>query len=152
MRHPDKEMDHNEIVDVIGKGRLMTVAMSKDDEPYLVTANYAFDEKEECFYFHCAKSGKKIDYLRGNPAVWGQVMEDGGYVQGECEHKYRSVHFKGTASILDEEAGVKNALVFLIEQQEDDPNPVKKRNIETGKFTGAIMVRIDVDGFTGKKG
>jgi len=106
----------------------------------------------ECFYFHCSKSGKKIDYLRSNPVVWGQIIEDGGYVEGECEHRYLCVHFKGRATILEDDEDVKKALVLLIDQQEDDPDPVKKRNIETGEYTGVIMVRIDVDGFSGKRG
>jgi len=152
MRHPDKVMGPEDIVNVIKAGRLMTVAMSKDDVPYLVTVNFAFDGEKQCFYFHCSKSGKKIDYLRSNPVVWGQIIEDGGYVQGECEHRYLCVHFKGRATILEDDEDVKKALVLLIDQQEDDPDPVKKRNIETGEYTGVIMVRIDVDGFSGKRG
>ncbi len=145
-------MDPEEISSVISDARLMTLAMCKDDEPYLVTVNFVFDPGEKCFFFHCAKTGKKIDYLRSNPVVWGQIMEDGGYVQGECVHRYRSVHFKGSVTILDDDGDIKKALTYLIEKQEKDPDPVKKRNIETGKYTGTMMVRIDVEGFSGKRG
>lgn len=152
MRHPEKVMGSDEISRVVGGARLMTLAMCKVGEPYLVTVNFAFDPDEQCFLFHCAKTGKKIDYLRSNPVVWGQIMEDGGYVQGKCEHRYRSVHFKGLATILDDDAEVKKTLTYLIEQQEEHPEPVKKRNIEAGKYTETMMVRIDVEEFSGKRG
>ncbi len=145
-------MGDEEIEQVLADARLMTLAMCKEGAPYLVTVNFAYDQGRNCFYFHCAKSGKKMDYLGNNPAVWGQILEDGGYVQGQCEHRYLCVHFKGRATILEDDEAIREAMVCLIEQQEDDPNPVKKRNIETGEYAGAAMVRIDVEAFTGKRG
>ncbi len=151
-RHPDKELNSEQINQVIAGSRLMTLAFSKDGEPYLATVNFAYDLHKNCFYFHCSKVGKKMEYMKENPAVWGQILEDNGYVQGECQHVYRTVQFKGKATELTDDLDIKEALIYLINQQEDDPDPVKKKNIETGKYKSAAMVRIDVKGFTGKKG
>jgi len=149
-RHPERELTAEEINQVIAGQRMMTLAMCKDNEPYLVSVNFAYDLHRNCFYFHCSKTGKKMEYLKANPVVWGQILEDKGYTQGECEHHYRTVQFKGIATVLEDDLDVREALVYLIDQQEDDPDPVKKRNIETGKYKKAAMVRVDVEGFTGK--
>ena len=102
--HPEKMFtDRAELFEIIAGQRLMTLAMAKDGQPYLITVNYGFDAEANCFYFHCAPEGKKLDYLRANPNVWGQVIENRGYVTGKCDHAYRSVHFAGQVDFLEDE-------------------------------------------------
>jgi len=151
-RHPDKTIeDIDEIMSVIDGQRLLTIAMSVDDEPYLVTVNYGFDPEEKCFYFHCATEGKKLDIIRSNPVVWCQVFEDRGYVQTECEHNFRTVQFRGEAEVLSDIDEIRKALALLIEQQEDEPDPVKERLLAKVKPGTLSMVRIRADGFSGKR-
>ena len=77
MRNKDKEIsDRDEMIEVIQSQKIVTIALSKDNEPYLVTVNYAYDKGEECFYFHCGYEGKKIDFIKSNPTIWGQVLDD----------------------------------------------------------------------------
>ena len=101
--HPEKMFtDRAELLEIIAGQRLMTLAMAEDGQPYLITVNYGFDAEANCFYFHCAPEGKKLDYLRANPNVWGQVIENRGYVTGKCDHAYRSVHFAGQVDFLED--------------------------------------------------
>ena len=151
-RHPEKAIeDHDEILEVLREQRLLTVAMSMDREPYLVTVNYAFDEATDSFYFHCAVKGKKIDYMKANPVVWCQVLEDNGYVQTECEHHFRTVQFRGKAQVLEDEGAIMEAVAKLIDQQEDDPGPAKERLLPKVKLEKMTMVRIRAEGYSGKK-
>jgi len=151
-RHPEKAIeDQDEIISVIDSQRLLTIAMSVDDEPYLVTVNYGYDPEERCFYFHCATNGKKIDYLKANPVVWCQIMEDRGYVQTECEHHFRTVQFRGEAEVLTDFDEIRKALALLIEQQEDEPDPVKERLLAKVKPGKLSMVRIRAGEFSGKR-
>ena len=109
--HPEKMFtDRAELLEIIGGQRLMTLAMAVDGQPYLITVNYGFDAEANCFYFHCAPEGKKLDYLRANPNVWGQVVENRGYVTGKCDHAYRSVHFAGRVDFLETEEEKRAAL------------------------------------------
>jgi nitroimidazol reductase NimA-like FMN-containing flavoprotein (pyridoxamine 5'-phosphate oxidase superfamily) len=139
------------ILEVLKEQRLLTVAMSRDGEPYLVTVNYAFDEGTDSFYFHCAVKGKKIDYMRANPVVWCQVLEDKGYVQTECEHHFRTVQFRGKAEVLEGEEEIRAAVALLIDQQEDDPGPAKERLLPKVKLDKMTVVRIRAEGYSGKK-
>ena len=34
------------------------------------------------------------------PCVWGQVVEDRGYLPGQCSHAYRSVMFEARAEFV----------------------------------------------------
>jgi len=151
-RHPEKAIeDIDEIMSVIDAQRLLNIAMSVDDEPYLVTVNYGFDPEERCFYFHCAAEGKKLDIIRSNPVVWCQVFEDRGYVQTECEHHFRTVQFRGEAEVLTDIDEIRTALTLLIEQQEDDPDPVKERLLAKVKPGMLSVVRVRVGEFSGKR-
>jgi hypothetical protein len=38
----------------------ITVAMCKDNVPYLVSLSHAYDPKGKHLYFHCASEGKKL--------------------------------------------------------------------------------------------
>jgi len=150
-RRKDKEIDSlEELWDVLRSQKYMTVACSKDNQPYLFTVNYAFDHSKNSLYFHCAPEGKKMEYLASNPLVWGQVIEDRGYLYGKCDHNYRSVHFQGVVQVVQEEKEKMEALHLLIDQQELDPEPVK-RNLTPKQIENTAIVKILIIGISGKK-
>ncbi|MEM2839884.1 MAG: pyridoxamine 5'-phosphate oxidase family protein [Thermoplasmata archaeon] len=137
-------------MDIVKRQKLLTIAMCRDGEPYLITADYGFDDKDNCFYIHCAKRGKKIDFLRANPRVWGTIVEDLGYVQGECEHHYRSVHFEGKAELVTDLEQKRKALELMIDFLEDDPEKGKREFITKTKFLNTMIIKIRASRFTGK--
>jgi nitroimidazol reductase NimA-like FMN-containing flavoprotein (pyridoxamine 5'-phosphate oxidase superfamily) len=151
-RRPEKTIsDETEMLDVIAEQGIMTLAMSKDNEPYLVTVNYGFDEAGRCFYFHCGKVGKKIDYLKANPVVWGQVLEDNGYIDGECNHAFRSVHFRGRVTFLESDADRRHAISLMIDHLESNPETVKQRFAKPDALDDAVLVRVQVEEMTAKE-
>lgn len=154
LRRSEKQIrSHAELLEIIRGHRFVTLAMCKDNEPYLVTVNYGFDEAEDCFYFHCAAQGKKIDYLRANPIVWGQVLEDRGYLAGECDHAFRTVQFRGRAEFVADPQERLRALRLLVDQLEPDPEAVWRRMQQhTAGFQGVCVVRVRVLEMTGKQG
>jgi len=140
-----------EMLEIIAGQRYLTFALCKDNEPYLATVNYAFAPEENCFYFHAAPEGKKMDYLKANPLVWGQVLEDLGYLEGRCDHAFRTVQFRGRAELLEDREEKRRGLNLLVEQQESDPEPVKKRLIQEARLDKTAIVRIRVEAMWGKK-
>lgn len=153
LRRSDKEIaDEGTLFGILGRGKVMTLAMCRDGEPYLTVVNYGFDAGGRCFYFHCAPVGKKIDFLKADPRVWGVVVEDLGYMDGECDHAYRSVHFEGTAEFVADCAEKRSALELMIDQLEKEPAPVKARALTEEAVRGVCIVRVRASGFTGKQG
>ena len=152
IRRSEKEIkDREDIIEIIQNQKYLTMAMSKNDQPYLVTMNYGYDKDENCFYFHCADEGKKIDFLEENPMVWGQILEDLGYVHGKCDHHYRTVHFKGKVKFLKNIEEKREALSTMIEQLEDEPDPIKKKMLKESDIDNVGIGKIKVEFFTGKK-
>ena len=151
-RRPEKTIsDETEILDIIAAQGIMTLALSKDNQPYLVTVNYGFEKSKRCFYFHCGPAGKKIDFLKANPVVWGQVLEDNGYRDGECDHAFRSVHFRGRVTFLEGDADKRHAVNLMIDHLESDPETVKKRFEKPDSLDKTLLVRIQVEELTAKE-
>jgi uncharacterized protein len=153
MRRIDKVLEGEDaLFGVLGRQKVMTLALCDGLEPYLVTVNYGFDLPTRCFFFHCAPTGKKIDILKSNPTVWGQVTEDLGYMVGECDHAYRSVQFRGRAHFVEGFEEKRRALELMTDQLEPDPEPVKARAITDSAVRGVYVVKVRADFFTGKEG
>ncbi|MBM4456638.1 MAG: pyridoxamine 5'-phosphate oxidase family protein [Chloroflexi bacterium] len=150
--HPEKMFtDRAELLEIIAGQRWMTLAMIADGRPYLATMNYGFDAARDCFYFHGATAGKKVAAMIANPDVWGQVIEDRGYVTGKCDHAYRSVHFAGRVVFLEDEDEKRQALTLMIRQMEPDPEPLIQRLLVRGRLTKTIVGRVQVSEMTGKR-
>lgn len=151
-RRKDREIKGTKrMLDFLGKQRIVTVALSMGDRPYLFTADYGFDRRSKSVFIHCAKKGKKVDYIRTNPAVWGQVMEDLGYVQGDCSHHYRTVQFKGKAELVTDQEEKRRALGIMIDQLEDDPGKGKREFIGRSGLKKVLIIRIRIEGLSGKE-
>ncbi len=155
MRRSDKEItDPETLKKILKTAQYVTIAMSMDGRPYLVSLSHGYDESRNCIYFHCAKEGKKLDYLRSNNSVWGQVVLDHGYSQAEdpCESNYlfASVHFSGKVTFIEEPEEKRHAFECLIRQLNNSPQPLMARLASDG-IVKTFIGRIDIDFMTGKK-
>jgi uncharacterized protein len=150
--HPEKMFtDRAELLEIVAGQRIMTLAMAEAGQPYLITVNYAFDAARDCFYFHCATEGKKVAYLAANPSVWGQVIEDHGYLTGSCDHAYRSIHFAGRVSFLETIEAKRDAMRLMITQLEPDPEPLLARLLTHARLAKTNVGCVQVTEMTGKR-
>ncbi|MFW9851966.1 MAG: pyridoxamine 5'-phosphate oxidase family protein [Candidatus Thorarchaeota archaeon] len=141
----------NEMKDVIEKAAYITIAMCKDNVPYLVTLSHGYDPDQNCIFFHCAKEGKKIDYLKENNVVWGQALIDKGYVQGACDHLYIATQFKGKVSFINDFEEKKQALIKMINKLDDSPKQVIDQQLSEKSISSVNIGRIDIEYMSGKK-
>ena len=132
------------------KARYVTLAMLKDNLPYLVSLSHGYNHDEKCVYFHCADQGKKLDYLRDNPRVWGQALLDYGYDENECSQHYATVMFSGEASFIEDENEKWDILADMTKKLVADPERlIRARNRATVMTT--IVGKIKIEHMTGKK-
>jgi nitroimidazol reductase NimA-like FMN-containing flavoprotein (pyridoxamine 5'-phosphate oxidase superfamily) len=151
-RHPEKAITSPaELSAVVSGQKFLTLALCAENRPYLVTISHAFDAERNCFYFHCAPTGRKIDLIRANPQVYGQVLEDHGYLAGQCDHAYRTVQFDGRAELVEDAVEKLHALNLLVEALEPEPEPVKARLLKPARLDTIAVVRVTVTGWSGKK-
>ena len=80
MRRKDKLIESRADIDAIIAGSdVLRVALSKDDEPYLVPLSFGYDG--DAIYIHTAKKGKKIDLFKANPRVCFEFERNVRYVR-----------------------------------------------------------------------
>lgn len=152
IRRKEKEIvDKDLLIKILKNTQYMTLALSKENQPYLVSLSHGYDEINNCFYFHCASEGKKLEYINSNDQVWGQILLDKGYLQGECAHAYITVQFKGKVSILTDFTEKKHALEVMILQLDDNPEEIKEKQLSQKSIEKVSIGKIDIDFLTGKQ-
>ena len=152
IRRKDKAItDQNEMKKILQQTKYITIAMCRNNEPYLITLSHGYDPEKNIIYFHCASEGKKIDILNKNNVVWGQALIDKGYVEGKCDHLWATVMFRGTVSFLVDATEKRQALEVMIKQLEQNPEQVMKKQITEKSLKRVNIGRIDIDYMGGKK-
>jgi nitroimidazol reductase NimA-like FMN-containing flavoprotein (pyridoxamine 5'-phosphate oxidase superfamily) len=152
MRRKEKEVtDRNEMVRILLEARYVTIAMSDDDGPYLVTVTHGFDDERNALYFHCAQSGRKVDILKKDGRVWGQALVDLGYAEGSCDHLYKTTQFRGKVTFVDGVSEKRQALGIMIRKNEKDPERVISQQITDDTLKNVMIGRIDIDLMTCKR-
>jgi nitroimidazol reductase NimA-like FMN-containing flavoprotein (pyridoxamine 5'-phosphate oxidase superfamily) len=150
VRRKDREITDSDVLKKVLKStKYVTIALCMDNEPYLVSLSHGYDEAANCLYFHCADEGKKIVYLKANPNVWGQAVQDYG-VTDECDYAYTCVHFKGKISLIQDLSEKRHAMEVMVRQLSDNPEE-KLAKIKPEKLAKTTMGRIDISYMTGKK-
>ena len=154
LRRVEKALDDpREIEQVLTSVRIMTVACCLVNEPYLFTVDYAWDQQARELWFHCATEGRKMKVLQANPRVCATVIEDRGYIDGECDHAYRSLILEGKAYVVTDLSEKRRGLELLARKHERQPEAVLARfagNDEAVRKVG--MIRISVESVSGKQG
>jgi nitroimidazol reductase NimA-like FMN-containing flavoprotein (pyridoxamine 5'-phosphate oxidase superfamily) len=150
MRRKDKEItDIRQIEDILRKGRFCHIAMANEDEPYLITINYGYNDN--CIYFHSAPDGQKLEMIRKNPKVCFMIYVDDILVEGEnpcndCTMKYRSIIGYGKARILKDIAEKNEGLNILMEHySKNGPFKFSDKNLEE-----TTVIKIEIEEISGK--
>ena len=147
MRRTDRQITDPKILRKILKmTQYVTIAMSRWDQPYLVSLSHGYDEDKNCVYFHCGRAGKKVEYLMANDRVWGQAVLDFGY-SGECHHRYTSVQFSGRVSFLEKWEDKLSAMSCMMRQLDDDPEPLIARLPQ--RLDEILVGKIEIEYMTG---
>jgi nitroimidazol reductase NimA-like FMN-containing flavoprotein (pyridoxamine 5'-phosphate oxidase superfamily) len=152
IRREDKEFKNPEkLRRVLRDAKHVTVAMCRDNEPYLVSLNHGYDEKNGCLYFHCASEGKKLDYMRANPVVWGQALLDHGFFAApdDCRQNFVSVMFRGRVSFVEDLNEKRHA--FLVTNRHLGAPSEGLRRVLEDNLARTTVGKISLEYLSGKK-
>jgi nitroimidazol reductase NimA-like FMN-containing flavoprotein (pyridoxamine 5'-phosphate oxidase superfamily) len=154
MRRTERAIaEPEEVAGILRRGRYVTLALCRGDEPYVVTMSYGYDADREALYFHCAHAGLKLAFMEANPQVCGTVVEDLGYIQGECAHAYRSAVLRGELCKVEGAAERVHGMEVLLHHLEEEPEVVRARSLpDEAALDRAAILRLDIREITGKQG
>lgn len=152
MQKKEREiLDKRIYKEIMKNGKFSTISMCRNDEPYIVTLNYGFDAINNNLYFHSAQKGLKLEFLKENQKVCGTIIEDLGYVNDDCSHKYRSIVFWGDMTIVENLDEKKHAFDIMLNHLEDNPSKLKKRFLKSEQsYENTCLLKLDINLITGK--
>ncbi|MEG0694515.1 MAG: pyridoxamine 5'-phosphate oxidase family protein [Erysipelotrichaceae bacterium] len=120
-----------------------------DHKPYGVSVNYAFDKDENKLYFHCSKTGRKIQALKANPNVSVLIVQNPHIVEVRYTTHYFSAMIEGKISFIDEAETKKEKLNFICNHL--CPNELERRDFVIEKYLKAVLIGcIEINKISGK--
>jgi len=123
MRRKEREVTElNELISIIDSCEVCRIAMIDNGIPYIVPMNFGYElvDKNLSLYFHCAKVGRKIDVLKGNPNVCFEMDSKHELVTGEnaCDYtyNYQSIIGNGTVEFIEDFEEKKTGLTIIMKK------------------------------------
>ena len=151
---PNREIKNEEqIIELLEKGKYVTISLCKDSQPYIVTLSYGYDKGTNSLYMHCAKNGLKLDFIRANAKACGTIIEDGGYIYNECGHWYKSLVFWGEISILTDANEKRKGMEIILNHLETDNEFIKKKlGSDIKLYQDLVVLKYVINEIHGKLG
>jgi len=151
---PNREITlDTEINEILQNGRFLVISTCRNNEPYIVSLSYGFDEKNKSIFVHCAKKGLKTDFFKSNSRICATIIEDGGYVKDECGHNYRTVVFWGDIHFVSDLEEKKYGMGILLNHLENNGQVIREKLLKSEDFYSNMEVlRIDIKQIHAKAG
>lgn len=149
MRKPQKQLRQpSELEDILQRGEVLRLAMSRDGQPYLVPLNYVYDQGR--IYVHTGREGYKHWFLEENDRVCFEVTVDAAAVpaQEPCQwdYRYRSVIGFGWAKVVHDDRERLEGLRALARRFAGPAEP----EFAEEALARVCVLRIEVDSMTGR--
>ncbi|GHT07890.1 MFS transporter [Bacteroidia bacterium] len=151
---PNREITaREEIQRILKNGKYAVLSLCRDNEPYIVTLSYGYNEKTNSLYFHCAKEGLKLDFIKVNPHVCATIIEDGGYIPNECGHWYKTLVFWGNIKIISDISDKRDGMKILLNHLETDTEvKSKKLDAPLSMYENMMVLKLEILEIYGKAG
>lgn len=149
LRRSKQVLSQEDSIAVLERATSGVLAVAGDDDyPYAVPLSYVYADGK--IFFHCAKTGHKLDAIARNSKVSFCVIDEDKIVPEEYTTYFRSVIAFGKARILEEEAEKRSALEKLAAKY--SPQQQEGRAKEINDQIGHVcMVEISIDHLSGKE-
>lgn len=149
MRRKKQQLSDEECKEILETGKTAVLAVNGDGGyPYTVPVNYVYHNGS--IYFHCAKSGHKLDAIENNNKVSICVIKQDDVVQEKFTTYYKSVVCFGRAERIADDNEIKAAATILSEKYCPDCLDGIAAEVEKA-FPALAAVKITLEHMTGKQ-
>lgn len=150
MRRKRQALSLEECAAILNRGTAGVLALSGDDGyPYAVPISYVYDGNK--IYFHCAKSGHKLDAIQKNAKASFCVVDQDQIVPEEYTTYFRSVIVFGQIRVLTDDNEKRTSIEKLaIKYAPMDTETGRKAAIER-EWKPLCMLEMCIDHMTGKE-
>jgi nitroimidazol reductase NimA-like FMN-containing flavoprotein (pyridoxamine 5'-phosphate oxidase superfamily)/catechol 2,3-dioxygenase-like lactoylglutathione lyase family enzyme len=149
MRRTDRHLSSDETLSLLSAGEWGTLATVGDDGcPYAVPLNYVLIDN--ALYFHCAKSGHKLDNIASEPRVSFNVTSNVQTLPDVVSTAFESVTVTGRAHMASPEEK-QIALKALLEKFTFMSPDAVASYLDNRRDDPLHVYRIDIESMTGKR-
>lgn len=150
MRRKKQALPPEECAAILTKGTSGVLALAGDaGYPYAVPLSYVFAENQ--LYFHCAKSGHKLDAIRQNNRASFCVVEQDQIVPEAYTTWFRSAIAFGTVRILEDPAEKRAAIEMLAAKYAPDDTAEHRAQVIDREWEPLCMLEMAIEHLTGKE-
>ncbi|MBP3532444.1 MAG: pyridoxamine 5'-phosphate oxidase family protein [Thermoguttaceae bacterium] len=149
MRRRDREVvDPTRIEEIIAESAVLRLGLNDDGEVYVVPVNFGAEiiDGRRVFYFHSARSGRKLDVIRRNPRVGFELDAGFELVEGPTpcafSARYRSVVGVAVATELADVAEKRRGLTAILNKT---AGAGRDWNFDDAALDAVAVVRLDVE-------
>lgn len=121
MLRKDKQISYDECIKLLqNEFRGVLSFLGDNDYPYGIPMNLYYNHEDGKIYFHCGRSGHKLDSLKRHNKVSFCVFDKGVRDNGEWAYRIKSVIVFGTIDIIDDTQKVSDIAMKLSRKFTDD--------------------------------
>ncbi len=150
MRRRNQQLPQEESVAVLKRGTSGVLAVAGDGGyPYAVPLSYVYEDGK--IYFHCAKSGHKLDAVRSNEKVSFCVVDRDLIIPEEYTTCFRSVIVFGRIRVLEEDREKRETIEKLALRYAPEDSEEHRRQEIDKEFAALCMLELTVEHLSGKE-
>ena len=148
MRRKRQQLPNEECIEILENSTSGVLAVSGDnDYPYAVPLSYVYRDGK--IYFHCAKTGHKLDAIRNNPKASFCIIAADEVIPERFTTHFKSVIAFGTARIMENDE-MRPAIDWLAEKYSPDNEEGRLKEIER-EYSILCMIEFTIEHLTGKE-
>lgn len=148
MRRKKQQLSEADTLSILEQASSGTLACLGDEGyPYAVPLSFAY--KDGKLFFHCAKTGHKLDAIMTYPKVSFCIIDKDEIVGSEYTTYFRSVIAFGTARIAHDEEWAQGMSALIEKYSYAQAPDEKKRELEHCEH--ALLLAVDIEHCTGKE-
>lgn len=150
MRRNRQRLSQADTESILTAGTSGVLAVDGDGGyPYAVPLSYVYHKGK--LYFHCAKTGHKLDAIARNPKASFCVIGQDQVVPAEYTSYFRSVIAFGSIRVLEDEEELRQAIRLLSDRYAPLEPPERREAMIDKERAGLCMLEMTIASMTGKE-
>lgn len=150
MRRKKQALSRQEADEILDRQTHGVLALAEEgDYPYAVPLSYV--RSGSTLYFHCAKTGHKLDCIRSNPKASFCVVDQDQVLPSRYTTAFRSVIAFGTVEIMEDEAQKREAIELLARKYAPDDDQENRRRYIERDWKPLCMLKMLIEHITAKE-
>lgn len=150
MRRKKQQLTEAECKEILERNASGVLAVLGDGAyPYAVPLSYVY--YDNVLYFHCAKSGHKLDAINECDKVSFCVIDQDYIVPEEYTTYFRSVIVFGHAAVMESDEEIYSAIEKLAMKYAPDDSKENRDSVIEREYGNMRMIKIEIEHMTGKE-